>query len=68
VFIFDGEFYFRECCLLFIYGFIIHPRSGYSSRGLLIKTDNLYSARVVVNSVDVVSRLETTFVCLVSSG
>ena len=34
----------------------------------LIKTNNPDHARVVVDSVDVVSRLETTFVCLVLHG
>jgi hypothetical protein len=29
---------------------------------------NLIDTRVVVDSIDVVSRLEATFVCLVSSG
>ena len=33
-----------------------------------MKTDNPEHARVVVDSVDVVSRLEATFVCLVLHG
>jgi hypothetical protein len=34
----------------------------------LIKTDNPAHAIVVVNSIDVVSKLEATFVCLVLYG
>ena len=37
-------------------------------RGLLIKTEVPATARVVTDSVDVVSMLEVTYVCLVSSG
>jgi len=53
---------------LFSCGFVVHPRDGYSSRWALIKMDNpCMRARVVVNNIDMVSRLEATFVCLVSS-
>jgi hypothetical protein len=52
--------------LLYSYRFVVRPRDGYSSRRALIKTDNpCMHARVVVNSIDVVSRLEAIFVCLV---
>ena len=60
-FIFGGEFYFKSVISLFICRIVVRSCSGYSSRGLLIKMDHL----VVVDSMDVVSRLEATFVCLV---
>ena len=48
---------------------IVRPHDGYSSRRALIKTDNpCMRARVVVDSIDVVSRLEATFICLVPHG
>jgi hypothetical protein len=54
---------------LYSCGFIVRPRDGYSSRRALIKTDNpCMHARVVVDSIDVVSRLEAAFVCLVPYG
>ena len=43
--------------------------NGYSSRRALINMGNpCMDARVVVDSIDVVSRLEATFVCLVPHG
>ena len=46
--------------------FIVHSHDGYSSKSALIKMDNpCMLTRVVVDSIDVVSRLEATFVCLV---
>jgi hypothetical protein len=40
MFIFGGEFYFMLVLFTIYYGFIVCPHSGYSSRGLLIKTDH----------------------------
>ena len=55
--------------LLPVCGFIIHPRGRCSSRRALIETDNhCMHARVVVNSVDAVSRLEAIFIYLVPHG
>jgi hypothetical protein len=54
---------------LYSWGFIVRPRDGYSSRRAQIKTNNpCMRTRVVVNSIDVVSRLEATFIYLISSG
>ena len=55
--------------LLLICGFIVCPRGGCSSRRALIEMDNpCMHARVIVDSVDMVSRLEAMFVSFVPHG
>jgi hypothetical protein len=59
----------RYLCSLYTCGFVVHPSGGCSSERALIKMDNpCMHARVIVDSVDVVSRLEAIFVCLVPHG
>jgi hypothetical protein len=58
-----------QAILLLVCGFIIHPHGGCSSRRALIETDNpCMHARVIVNSIEVMSRLEAIFVYLVPYG
>ena len=49
---------------LFACGIIVRPRDGCSS--LMARVMDGVGARAVVDSVDVVSRLEVTFVCIPS--
>jgi len=61
MFNFDIDFLSKLSLLLLTCGFVIHPCGGCSSRGLLTKKKFLANARVVSDSVDVVSKLEVTF-------
>ena len=50
--------------LSFDCGNIVHPRDGCSS--LMARVMDRVGARVVIDSVDIVSRLEVTVVCVPS--
>ena len=55
--------------LLLVYGIVVRPCSECSNRRALVEMDNpCIHTRVVVDSVDVVSMLEATFVCFIPHG
>jgi hypothetical protein len=60
--------YLELVLLLFTSGFVIHPRDGCSGDRAPGTSNPRYQARTVVGSVDMMSRLKATFVCLVSYG
>ena len=55
--------------LLLVCGFVVRPCGGCSSRRALIEMDNpCMHVRVIVDSIDIMSRLEAIFVYLVPHG